>query len=102
MMTRAERAKIFAPFDAMKGLQEALRDAPIKIPTMQYPLIQRTGTNGAGKQITYYLNYSGEACAFTYDGADGTELISGEKLTAGQTFTIGAWDLRIVETDVQV
>ena len=25
MMTRAERAKIFAPFDAMKGLQEALR-----------------------------------------------------------------------------
>ena len=26
MMTRAERAKIFAPFDAMKGLQEALRD----------------------------------------------------------------------------
>ncbi len=26
MMTRAERAKQFAPFDAMKGLQEALRD----------------------------------------------------------------------------
>ena len=26
MMTRAERAKIFSPFDAMKGLQEALRD----------------------------------------------------------------------------
>ena len=25
-MTRQERAKIFAPFDAMKGLQEALRD----------------------------------------------------------------------------
>lgn len=25
-MTRAERAKQFAPFDAMKGLQEALRD----------------------------------------------------------------------------
>ena len=25
-MTRGERAKIFAPFDAMKGLQEALRD----------------------------------------------------------------------------
>ena len=26
MMTTAERAKQFAPFDAMKGLQEALRD----------------------------------------------------------------------------
>ena len=26
MMTQAERAKQFAPFDAMKGLQEAIRD----------------------------------------------------------------------------
>ena len=26
MMMREERAKQFAPFDAMKGLQEALRD----------------------------------------------------------------------------
>lgn len=26
MMTRAQRAKQFLPFDAMKGLQEALRD----------------------------------------------------------------------------
>ena len=83
-------------------LKEALRDAQIEIPQEQYPIIRRTGRNDLGEQITYYLNYSGEACAFTYDGADGTELISGEKLTAGQTFTIGAWDLRIVATDVQV
>lgn len=83
-------------------LKEALRDAQIEIPQEQYPLIRRTGRNDLGEQITYYLNYSGEACAFTYDGADGTELISSEKLTAEQTFTIGAWDLRIVETDVQV
>lgn len=83
-------------------LKEALRDAQIEIPQEQYPLIRRTGRNDLGKHITYYLNYSGEACSFTYDGTDGTELISGEKLTAGQTFTIGAWDLRIVETDVQV
>lgn len=26
MLTREERAKLFAPFDAMKGLKEALRD----------------------------------------------------------------------------
>ena len=26
MLTRSERAKLFAPFDAMKGLKEALRD----------------------------------------------------------------------------
>ena len=83
-------------------LKEALRDAQIEIPQEQYPLIRRTGRNDLGEQITYYLNYSGEACSFTYDVTDGTELLSGEKLTAGQTFTIGAWDIRIVETDVQV
>ena len=78
-------------------LQEALRDAKIEIPQEHYPLIRRTGTNDLGKQITYYLNYSGEACSFTYDGADGTELISGKRLESGQTHTVGAWDLCIVE-----
>ena len=31
MMTRQERAKQFLPFDAMKGLQEALRDREEKL-----------------------------------------------------------------------
>lgn len=78
-------------------LQEALRDAQIEIPQEQYPLIRRTGTNDLGKQITYYLNYSGEERSFVYDGADGTEVISGKRLESGQTHTVGAWDLCIVE-----
>ena len=78
-------------------LREALRDAQISIPKEQYPLIRRTGTNDLGKQITYYLNYSGAETSFVYDGADGTELISGETLTSGQTYSIGAWNLCIVE-----
>lgn len=82
-------------------LQEALRDAQIRIPKEQYPLIRRTGTNDLGKQITYYLNYCSESTSFVYDGAEGTELISGGKWAKGQTCTVGAWDLCIVETDVQ-
>lgn len=78
-------------------LQEALRDAQIEIPQEQYPLIRRTGTNDLGKQITYYLNYSGEERSFVYDGADGTEVISGERLKSGQTHTVGVWNLCIVE-----
>ena len=78
-------------------LREALHDAQISIPNERYPLIRRTGTNDLGKQITYYLNYSGEEISFVYDGADGTELISGETLTSGQTYSIGAWNLCIVE-----
>lgn len=78
-------------------LKEALRDTGIEVPKEQYPLIRRTGTNDLGKQITYYLNYSGEETSFVYDGADGTELISGETFVNGQTYSIGAWDLCIVE-----
>lgn len=78
-------------------LREALHDAQISIPNERYPLIRRTGTNDLRKQITYYLNYSGEEISFVYDGADGTELISGETLTSGQTYSIGAWNLCIVE-----
>ena len=78
-------------------LKEALRDAQIEIPKEQYPLIRRTGTNDFGKQITYYLNYSGEETSFVYGGAEGTELIGGTRLEPGETCTVGAWDLCIVE-----
>lgn len=83
-------------------LKKSLGDAGISIPGEQYPLILRTGTNKLGKQITYYLNYSGEECLFVYDGADGTELLGGERQESGQTCVIGAWDLRIVETESNI
>ena len=82
-------------------LQEALQDAQVEIPQEQYPLICRTGTNDGGKRIIYYLNYSGETSSFIYHGAGGTELLSGKKLTFGQKWQIAAWDLCIIEEDMQ-
>ncbi len=78
-------------------LQTALRDAGAVIPQERYPLIRRTGTNDWGERVTYYMNYSGEARAFVYHGADGTELFSGKTLTSGQEYRLKAWDLCIVE-----
>lgn len=78
-------------------LQAALRDAGVEIPQERYPLIRRTGTNDEGKRVTYYMNYSGEARAFVYHGADGTELFSGKTITSGQEYRLKAWDLCVIE-----
>lgn len=80
-------------------LKEALQDASIAVPKEQYPLIRRTGTNVSGKQITYYLNYSGEEHSFVYDGADGVELISGKQMSHGQECVVRAWDFCIMEAE---
>ena len=79
--------------------KEALQDARIAVPKEQYPLIRRTGTNASGKQITYYLNYSGEEHSFVYDGADGVELISGKQMSHGQKCSLDAWDFCIMEAE---
>lgn len=72
------------------GLGETLSDTG-------FPVILRRGTNGLGKEIVYYLNYSGEAQTVTYRGADGVELLSSEPVTDGHPLALGAWDLKIVE-----
>lgn len=72
------------------GLGETLSDTG-------FPVILRRGTNELGKEIVYYLNYSGEAQTVTYRGADGVELLSSEPVTDGHPLALGAWDLKIVE-----
>lgn len=80
-------------------LAQALCDAGIQPPAERYPLIRRTGTNAAGRQITYYLNYSGARVTMDYSGGDGTELITGKALQSGDAVEIGAWDFCIVESE---
>ena len=61
-----------------------------------FPLVIREGTNGKGKRITYYLNYSGEAKACACGGS-GRELFSQKAVTQGEILTVAPWDLLIVE-----
>lgn len=63
---------------------------------ISFPLVIREGTNGKGKRITYYLNYSGEAKACACGGS-GRELFSKKTVAEGEILTVAPWDLLIVE-----
>lgn len=82
-----------------KILLQTLERAGIKTPDqdISWPLITKSGINESGKIIRYYYNYSSESQGFTYPYKGGLELLSGKRVTAGETLTIAPWDLLIFE-----
>ena len=60
----------------------------------------RRGTNDYGKEIIYCLNYSGqEVSVRSVLDRPAKELLSGKTVAAGETISIGAWGLLILEAD---
>lgn len=57
----------------------------------------RSGSNGQQRKVHYYFNYSGAAASFAYPRKAGTELLTGKRTAAGDTITLGPWDLAIIE-----
>ncbi|MBN2763581.1 MAG: beta-galactosidase trimerization domain-containing protein, partial [Bacteroidales bacterium] len=88
-------------YDAIqeKIILDAIGRAGIKTPDQElhWPLITKWGINDAGKTIRYYYNYSSEPADFVYPYNEGTELLSGKKVTEKDTLVIGPWDLLIIE-----
>ena len=84
--------------DALKQVLSRLgRTIGLHMCKIAFPFIKRSGTNEEGHTIHFYFNYSSQPNSFTYDEADGTELLHGTPVTSGQSYTIDAWDLMIVE-----
>jgi beta-galactosidase len=61
------------------------------------PVRVRHGTNGIGKRMHYYLNYSGEPQTFTYAYERGTDVLSGAEIPGSARVKVSPWDLTIVE-----
>ena len=57
----------------------------------------KSGLNTAGKNIRFYLNYSGLAQAFKYPYEAGTELLQQRKIVKSETITLAPWDLAVIE-----
>ena len=76
---------------------EALNSAEVEISEYNWPVIVRKGTNDLGKIVRYILNYSAEEQNVVYHGANGTELFSEEAVQDGETITVSAWNVKIVE-----
>ena len=78
-------------------ITEALNSAEVEIPEYNWPVIVRKGTNDLGKIVRYILNYSAEEQNVVYHGANGKELFSEEAVQDGETITVSAWNVKVVE-----
>jgi beta-galactosidase len=81
----------------------ALRDAGLAGSDQQFPASVRVknGVSQDGRNLHYYLNYSGAPAAVVYSYGPGTDLLTGQSFTRGQQTTIAPWDLIIVKEKAQ-
>ena len=59
----------------------------------------RSGTNGFGRAVHYYFNYSGEEVSFGYPRKAGTSLLAGRRVAPAEKLTLAPWDVAIIEED---
>lgn len=82
-----------------KVLERVMKDAGVwgADQELAFPLIVKTGVNDQGHTIRYYFNYSDEPISFNYPHGEGTELLSGDSIAAGQEIKLERWGVRIIE-----
>ncbi|MDO5425559.1 MAG: beta-galactosidase [Eubacteriales bacterium] len=84
-----------------EGLKALFRtlfpDFGLTVPSLSFPVILRTGTNQEGHKIRYYLNFSGTEQTVPVETSGGTELFSETPVAEGQTLTLPAWGVNIIE-----
>jgi beta-galactosidase len=89
------------PSDDMQQriVREVLGLAGLTGPDQELPAPVRVkhGIGNSGKEIHYYLNYSGENQSFQYPYAPGTDLLTARAVAHSQSVTLLPWDLVIIE-----
>lgn len=61
------------------------------------PVRVKHGRGNSGKWIHYYLNFSGENQSIQYSYAAGLEHLTAKPVSSGQSITLSAWDLAVIE-----
>jgi beta-galactosidase len=81
-----------------KVVLEALKIAGVAMTDATLPVAVKAkhGILHDGKAAHFYFNYSSKPLEFTYDYADGIEVLSGRLATKFQKMTLPAWDLAII------
>lgn len=69
------------------------------LPEIVFPLVRKTGINGEGRNITYISNFSDAPQTFTCTEGDGMDLLTRTAVHTGDSLTINAWDLVILEAN---
>jgi beta-galactosidase len=82
-----------------KVMLEVLKLAGLTGPDQELPSSVRVGhgVSDSGRNLHYYLNYSGEEQSFTYPYEAGVDIVTNKSIGKSQTVTLKGWDLVIVE-----
>ncbi len=80
---------------------DTLRDAGVAATDEHLPasLRVKNGTNPAGKQLHFYLNYSSAPVTFRYEQPAARDLLTGKASATGSAMQLAPWDLAIMEED---
>ena len=91
----------FMPSDVLieKILEDAVKRAGLWGPqqSLHFPCIVRSGVLSNGHPVHYLLNYSAIPARLTYAFTDGTDLLSGSRVTQGGKLSLPAWGVAVVE-----
>jgi beta-galactosidase len=82
-----------------KVVLDVLADAHLSSENASLPATvrEKSGVNGMGKTLHYFLNYSSEKQAFTYNGKAGSDLLTSTAIANGASVALAPWDLVIIE-----
>ncbi|MDR1339667.1 MAG: beta-galactosidase [Prevotellaceae bacterium] len=82
-----------------KIVRQTAEEAGVLAPQSNYefPLIFRSGKNGAGKISHYIFNYSNDRKSVNYPYPSGKELLSGKIIEQNNEIGMNPWDVIIVE-----
>ena len=64
-----------------------------------WPVVRKTGINGFGHPIAYYLNYADFESTVSHGGGSGRELLADRRVKAGEKLSLGAWGIKIIEEE---
>lgn len=78
-------------------LKDALAEAKIAVPEVQFPVIIRSGVNSKGKKLHYIFNYSSEDWFINNPFSDCVDLITEKPYFKGDKIEIADWDFVILE-----
>jgi beta-galactosidase len=83
----------------LRIVREVLGLAGLTGPDQELPAPVRVkhGAGNSGRNIHYYLNYSGARQTFQYPYAAGTDILTGRAVAKAQSIELAPWDLIIIE-----
>jgi beta-galactosidase len=94
----------FMPSDVLteKIVEDTVKRAGLWGPqqSIHFPAIVRSGVLSNGHPVHYFLNYSADPARLAYAFTDGTDLLSGNRVTQGSNLSLPAWGVAVMEENV--